>query len=64
MWKINKLIIKFIMGIKIAKNIQDNIEEDDKIGGLTLSDIRVFYKSALCYIVEYWPKDRQIANRK
>lgn len=41
----NKLTIKFIMEIKIAKNIQDSIEEDDKIDELTLSDIKTFYKS-------------------
>lgn len=48
------------MEIKIAKSIQDSIEEDDKIGELTLSDIKTFYKSTWNHIMEYWP-NRQLA---
>lgn len=56
--KINKLIIKFIMEIKIEKIVQDTVEEDDKIGGLILSDNKAFYKSTLNHIGEYWPKNK------
>lgn len=32
------------MEIKIEKIVQDTVEEDDKIGGLILSDNKAFYK--------------------
>lgn len=41
-------------------NYENNLEKEEPSGGLTLPDLKTYYKSTAIKAVQYWYKDRHI----
>ena len=57
---IDKLILNFIQKDEKSRIASTILKEKNKVGGLTLSDIKTYYKDTIIKIVWYWWKYRQI----
>ena len=54
-WDINKLIFKFVWRSKRPR-IANTILKENRVGGLTLPDIKTYYKAMVILIMWYWQR--------
>lgn len=55
----DKLLLKFIRKGKGSRRAKIILKKN-KVGGITLPIIKIYYKDAVVKTVWYWPRDRHI----
>lgn len=58
----DKLILKFIWKCEVPRS-QNNFEENNKVGGLSLYDFKIYYKTALVKDIQIGKKENYLCSQ-
>lgn len=56
----DKLILKFIWKRQVPRS-QNNFEENNKVGGLSLHDFKIYYKTSLVKDIQFGKKEEKLS---